>query len=121
MVSISDFKKLEIKVAKVLEVNPHPNADRLYVMKVALGVVESKNEATGEITSTEETREIVAGIRPYYQPEELVGKQVIVLVNLEPATIRGVQSNGMDLAAKDSNNLSILTLDRSITEGSPIS
>jgi len=121
MVSIEDFKKLEIRVAKVLEVNPHPNADRLYVLKTALGVVESKNETTGETISTPEVREIVAGIRPYYQPEELVGKQVIVLVNLEPATIRGVQSNGMVLAVKDGDKLSILTVDRPITEGSTIS
>ena len=121
MVSIEDFKKLEIKVAKVLEVNPHPNADRLYVLKVILGTLESKDETTGEIVSTPEVREIVAGIRPYYTPEELVGKQVIVLVNLEPATIRGVQSNGMLLATKDNDKLSVLTVDHPIKEGSAIS
>ncbi|MFH1902712.1 MAG: methionine--tRNA ligase subunit beta [Candidatus Omnitrophota bacterium] len=121
MVSIEDFKKLEIKVAKILEVNPHPAADRLYVLKIFLGNIECKDETTGEIVCTPETREIVAGIRPYYTPEELVGKQVIVLVNLEPATIRGVQSNGMLLAVKDNDKLSILTVDRPIKEGSPIS
>ena len=121
MVSIEDFKKLEIKVAKILEVNPHPAADRLYVVKISLGAAESKNETTGEITITQDTREIVAGIRPYYTPEELVGKQAIILVNLEPATIRGVRSNGMLLAAKDDDKLSILTLDRPVKEGSVIS
>ncbi|MCX5642334.1 MAG: methionine--tRNA ligase subunit beta [Candidatus Omnitrophica bacterium] len=121
MVSIEDFKKLEIKVAKVLEVNLHPGADRLYVLKVLLGNLESKDEITGEIVNTPEVREVVAGIRPYYTPEELVGKQVIVLVNLEPATIRGVQSNGMVLATKDNDKLSILTVDRPAPEGSIIS
>ncbi len=121
MVSIEDFKKLEIKVAKVLEVNLHPGADRLYVVKVTLGVKDSKDEVIGEITSAEETREIVAGIRPYYTPEELVGKQVIILVNLEPAIIRGIQSNGMLLAVKDGDKLAILTVDRPTKEGSVIS
>ncbi|MFA5393512.1 MAG: methionine--tRNA ligase subunit beta [Candidatus Ratteibacteria bacterium] len=121
MVSIEDFKKLEIKVAKVLEVNPHPNADRLYVLKIFLGDIECKDEATGEIVCTPQTREVVAGIRPYYTPEELIGKQVIILVNLEPAIIRGVQSNGMLLATKVDGNLSVLTLDRPIKEGSVIS
>ena len=121
MVSIEDFRKLEIKAAKVLEVNLHPCADRLYVLKVLLGTLESKNETTGEVISTPEVREIVAGIRPYYTPEELIGKQVIILTNLESATIRGVQSNGMLLATKDGDNLSILTLDRPIKEGSVIS
>ena len=92
MVSIEDFKKLEIKVAKVLEVNPHPSADRLYVLKIFLGNVECKDEASGEIVCTPQIREIVAGIRPYYTPEELVGKQVVVLANLEPATIRTVKA-----------------------------
>ncbi|MFH2069397.1 MAG: methionine--tRNA ligase subunit beta [Candidatus Omnitrophota bacterium] len=121
MVSIEDFKKLKIKVAKVLEVNSHPGADRLYVLKIFLGNIECKDETTGEIVCTPQTREIVAGIRPYYTPEELVGKQVIVLVNLEPATIRGVQSNGMLLAVKDGDKLAILTVDRPIKEGNLIS
>ena len=121
MVSIEDFKKLEIKVAKVLEVNPHPGADRLYVLKVFLGNIECNDEATGEIVCTPQVREIVAGIRPYYTPEELVGKQVVVLINLEPATIRGVQSNGMLLAVKDNDKLSILTVDRPTKEGGIIS
>ena len=121
MVSIEDVKKLEIKVAKVLDVNLHPGADRLYVVKISLGAVESKDETTGEIVSTPEVREIVAGIRPYYTPEELVGKQVIVLINLEPAIIRGVQSNGMLLAVKDGDKLSVLTVDRPIKDGSRIS
>ena len=121
MVSIEDFKKLEIKVAKILEVNLHPGADRLYVLKVVLGILESRDETTGEIVNTPEVRGIVAGIRPYYMPEELIGKQVIVLTNLEPATIRGVQSNGMLLATKDGVGLSILTVDRPIKEGSVIS
>ena len=81
MVSIEDFRKLEINVAKILEVNLHPGADRLYLLKIALGAAESKNEATGEVISTPEVREIVAGIRPYYTPEELVGKQALAIAH----------------------------------------
>ena len=121
MITLDDFRKIELKVAKILEVTPHPSADRLYVLKVDLGLVEKKDEVTGEITSAPEIRELVAGIRLYYQPEELVGKQVIVLVNLQPATIRGIASNGMLLATKNGDQLAVLTLDRPIPEGSPVS
>ncbi len=107
MITIQDFKKLELKVGKVLEVNPHPSADRLYVLKVDLG--------------NSDIRELVAGIKPYYAPEELTGKQVIIVANLEPATIRGITSNGMLLAVKDDTTLAILTIDRPVKEGSPVS
>jgi len=106
MVSFNDFKKMEIVIAKVLEVNDHPNADKLYVMKIDLGG---------------ETRQIVAGIRPYYKKEELLGKQIVVVKNLEPAVIRGVESNGMLLAAKDDKSLSILIPDKTLEIGSPVS
>ncbi|MFH0796108.1 MAG: hypothetical protein V2A65_03515 [Candidatus Omnitrophota bacterium] len=107
MISFEDFKKLELKVGKILEVNLHPSADRLYIVKVDLG--------------NSDVRELVAGIRPYYAPEELINKQVIIVANLEPATIRGITSNGMLLAAKDDTTLAILTIDRPVKEGSPVS
>lgn len=106
MITIDDFKKLEIAVAKILEVNDHPNADRLYVVKVDLG---------------DETRQVVAGIKAFYPKEELIGKYAVILKNLEPAMLRGIESNGMLLASKDGDNLSILTIEKPLKLGSPVS
>lgn len=105
-VKFEDFKKLDIKIAKVLKVEEHPNADKLYVLTVT----------TGEAEKT-----IVAGIKQYYKPEELVGKSIVMIDNIEPAVIRGVTSNGMLLATKDGASLAILVPDREIKIGSPVS
>jgi methionyl-tRNA synthetase len=86
IVSFSDFKKMDIVVGTVTSVEPHPNADKLYVLNVDLG--------------EEEERTLVAGIKPYYTPDELQGKQLVVVKNLEPAIVRGVESQGMLLAAQ---------------------
>ncbi len=105
-VKFEDFKKLQLKIAKVLKVEDHPNADKLYVLTVTTGT---------------EEKTIVAGIKMHYKPEELVGKQVVIIDNLEPAVIRGVASNGMLLATKDATSLAVLAPDRDITTGSPVS
>jgi methionine--tRNA ligase beta chain len=102
MITFDDFKKVELVTAKVLEVEDHPDADRLYVLQVDIG---------------EEKRQIIAGIKAFYTKEELLGKTVVMVKNLEPATIRGVESNGMILAVKDENNLSVLTTEKDITIG----
>ncbi|MDP8233302.1 MAG: methionine--tRNA ligase subunit beta [Candidatus Saelkia tenebricola] len=106
MINLEDFKKMELKVATIKEVDEHPDADKLYVVKVSL---------------EGEERQVVAGIKPYYSKEELIGKQVVVVVNLESATIRGVESKGMILAARDEEGIAVLTIDRMITDGSKIS
>ena len=106
MISFEDFKKLELVTAKVVDVQLHPNADKLYVLKIAVG---------------EEERQIVAGLREFYKPEELSGKTVVVVKNLATATIRGVDSNGMLLAARDGKDLSIITAEKPIKDGSKIS
>ncbi len=103
MITIEEFKKLELIVAQIKEVKEHPNADRLYVVKVDTGT---------------EEKQLVAGIRKFYTKEELVGRKVIVVNNLEPATIRGEESRGMILAASDDSGMSILTLDRDVKLGS---
>jgi len=82
-----DFAKLELKVATVVECKIHPNADKLLLLQIDLG--------------GEDKRQICAGIRADYQPEQLVGKQVVVVANLEPRTMRGEVSQGMLLAATD--------------------
>ncbi len=106
MISFDDFKKLNLVTARVIRVEPHPGADRLLLLTVDLG---------------SEERTLVAGIRQFYRPEELAGKDLIVVENLEPAVIRGVESRGMILAAKDGQDLSLLTLDRPVSPGTPVS
>ena len=105
MITYEEFRKLEIKVARIEEVTAHPNADRLYVLKINLGDTQ---------------KQIVAGIRNYYKPEELVGKQIAVIANLEPAIIRGVESQGMLLAVSDENGIAVLTPQREVKVGSII-
>lgn len=105
MISIDDFKNTELIVAQIKEVKDHPNADRLYVLKVDTGC---------------EERQLVAGIRPSYSKEELVGRRVIIVSNLESATIRGEESQGMILAASDENGISVLSPDRDVALGSSV-
>ena len=84
-VSIDDFAKLDLRVARVLSCEPHPKADKLWVLQVDLGT---------------EKRQILAGLREHVKAEELVGKSVIVIANLQPRQIRGLESQGMVLAAE---------------------
>ncbi len=104
-ISIDDFKKLDLRVAEILEVERVPGTDKLYKLKIDLG---------------NEQREIVSGIADYYSPEELKGKKIVVLANLEPKVIRGVKSDGMLLAAEKEGKLALLTVDREIENGTPI-
>ena len=103
-IKIEDFGKLDLRIATVEEVAPHPNADRLYVLKIKVG---------------EEHKQIVAGVRNFYGIDELRGKKVIVVNNLEPSVIRGVESNGMLLAASngDKSSLSLVCPERQIDDG----
>ncbi|OED35049.1 methionine--tRNA ligase subunit beta [PVC group bacterium (ex Bugula neritina AB1)] len=104
MITLKDFQSIDLRVATILSVQEHPDADRLYVMKINLG---------------EEERTIVAGIRSHYNKEDLEGRQIVVVANLEPATLRGVESEGMLLAARDENNeVILLSPSEKITEGS---
>ena len=105
MISIKDFMQIEMIIARVKEVKEHPNADRLYVIKVDTG---------------SEERQVVAGIRPNYVPEELIGRRVVIVANLEPATIRGEESQGMILAASDANGISVLSPDKEVALGSRV-
>ena len=86
VITYDDFAKLDLRVATVVQAEPHPNADKLIVMQVDLGT---------------EKRQIIAGIRQYYDPAALVGKQIIVVANLAPRMMRGMESNGMLLACSN--------------------
>ena len=105
MVTINDFKNFQIRIATIKEVNDHPNADKLYVLKVDLG---------------DKQKQLVAGIKSSYTKESLIGRQIAMIDNLEPAVIRGVESQGMLLAAQDESGIVILSLERSVKEGSKI-
>ncbi|MBI3602354.1 MAG: hypothetical protein HY209_05630 [Candidatus Omnitrophica bacterium] len=105
MATIEDFKKLELIVAQVKEVKEHPNADRLYVLKVDTG---------------KEERQVVAGIRKAYAPEQLVGRRVVLVANMEPMVIRGETSNGMLLAASDANGMALLMPDKDVALGTMV-
>ena len=103
MITFEEFKRLEIRVAKVKEVLDHPDADKLYVLRIDLG---------------DTTKQIVAGIKPSYSKEALVGRQIVVINNLEPAVLRGVESQAMLLAASDEKGVSLIMPDRETVIGS---
>ena len=104
-VTIDDFTKLGLKTGKIEKVEEIEGADKLYKLTVDTG----------------EKRTIVAGIKQTYSPEELLNKQIIVITNLEPATIRGVTSEGMLLAANSGDKLSVISPDIDIPAGSKVS
>ncbi len=106
MISIDDFRKVELKIATVKAAEPHPNADRLMILQVDLG---------------DEQRQICAGIRNHYTPEDLVGKQIVVVANLETAKLRGMDSQGMLLAASDQGRVIILAPEKSVQAGAKVS
>lgn len=106
LLSIEEFKKLALCVGVIMEAAEHPNADRLLVLKVDIG------EGA--------PRQVVAGIKSAYQPAELVGKRVVVVANLKPAQLRGVESQGMVLATQDSTGLTLVVPERPIQPGTPV-
>jgi methionine--tRNA ligase beta chain len=103
MATIDDFRKLELRIAQIKEVNDHPNADKLVVLILDLG---------------DRQKQVVAGIKNFYSKEELIGKQVVLVDNLDPVILRGVESQGMILAGSDENTLSLVSLDKNLKLGS---
>jgi methionyl-tRNA synthetase len=106
VITIDQFRQVDLRVAEVLSCEKIPGADKLLRLQVSFG---------------EETRQIVAGVAMYYSPEQLVGKQIVVVHNLKPAVIRGIESHGMLLAAKDGTTLAVLTVEHPVGNGSKIS
>ena len=106
-INIEDFAKLDIRVAEIVDVEDHPNADKLYVLKLKVGNMD---------------RQIVSGIREYYKKEELIGKKILMILNLKPIKLRGVESNGMLLAAMDDGGkLSLTSTLSDVKSGAKIS
>ncbi|MDP6047636.1 MAG: methionine--tRNA ligase subunit beta [Phycisphaerae bacterium] len=110
-ITYDDFCKLDLKIGTIVEAGSHPNADRLIVLQVDIGT---------------ETRQIIAGIKTYYEPETLVGKQIVVVTNLAPRKMRGMESNGMLLAASavegdELQDVVVLSPSKTVPAGSSVS
>ncbi|MEK7652583.1 MAG: methionine--tRNA ligase subunit beta [Patescibacteria group bacterium] len=108
MISFDEFKKLDIRIGEILSVEKIPETDKLVKLEVDLG--------------EEKSRQIVAGIAEFFpQEQELVGKQITILANLEPRIIKGYESQGMILAIKDDSGLSLLIPSKKMLPGSKVS
>jgi methionyl-tRNA synthetase len=105
-ISIDDFRKIDLRVARITQAAPLEGADKLLKLEVDLG---------------DEKRTLVAGIAKHYRDEELIGRSVVIVANLQPTKIRGVESQGMVLAAQGDGQLVLITPLGDIQPGSKIS
>ena len=105
IISYDEFKKIDLRVGKVVSAEEVSGTDKLLKLEISLGA---------------ETRTIVAGVKKHYSAEEILGKKIVVVTNLQPVKLRGIESQGMLLAAVDKDNVVLLTIDKDITEGSKI-
>jgi len=105
MISFNDFQKLDIRIGTILEAEPVPDTDKLLKLKVDLG---------------DEQRELIAGIADTYSSKDIKGKQIPILINLEPKTIKGIESNGMILAVEIDGKAVLLEPDKKVNNGSKI-
>jgi methionyl-tRNA synthetase len=106
-ISIKEWEKIDLRVGKVTAVKDHPNADKLYILLVDLG--EGEHDV-----------QIVAGIKQWYKKEELLGKNICIIKNLESVTLRGVESNGMLLAAEFKDKVVLISPEKDIETGARI-
>jgi methionine--tRNA ligase beta chain len=105
MITFEDFKKLDIRIGRILLAEKVEGADKLIRLEIDLGT---------------EKRQVVAGIAEFYQAEQLIGKEIPVLINLEPRTIRGTESHGMILAADDEGKAVLLHPEKEVPPGSVV-
>ena len=106
MVTFEDFKKLDLRIGRIISVADHPNATKLYVIRADWG---------------EGEKQLVAGLKQYYTPEQLAGRTIVVVANLEPVVLRGVESQGMLLACQDGERVMLLQPDASAAPGAKVS
>ncbi len=104
-ITYDDFAKIDLRIATILAAREHPNANKLMLLQIKVG---------------EEEKQIVAGIRGHYAPEQLVGRQIVVVNNLQEAVLRGEESHGMLLAASDANGVVLIRPDRECEVGSTV-
>lgn len=106
-IPFAEFQKIDLRVGKITKVQPHPDADKLYILLVDLG-------------EGEHNIQLVAGLKGYYKEEELMNKQIVVVRNLQPATLRGVESQGMLLAAEFKGKVVLISPEKNIETGAKI-
>lgn len=106
-ISFEYWKKLDLRVGRINGVKDHPNADKLYIILVDLG-------------KGEHDLQIVSGLKDDYSKEELMGRNIVVLKNLESVTLRGIESNGMLLAAVFKNKVVLIEPEKDIEVGSKV-
>ena len=117
MLSYDQFKQTELKVVTILEASRVEGSDKLLKLKVSLGEEQPKT-----INGSAEIRQIIAGIGKAYEPENIVGRQIAIVVNLEPRSLMGLDSEGMILAAHGANGEAVLlSPDKEVPNGSEIS
>jgi methionyl-tRNA synthetase len=104
-ITIDEFRRLDLRVAEIVDAAPVPRSKKLLKLTVRLG---------------DESRTLVAGIAEHYAPDALRGRKVVVVANLQPATLMGVTSNGMVLAGSEGEMLALLTLDRDLPSGAKV-
>jgi methionyl-tRNA synthetase len=105
-ITIDDFKKVELRIAEVMEAKPVAGADKLLELRIKIG---------------DETRTLAAGIAQHYRPADLIGRKIVVVANLQPRRVRGVESQGMLLAASHGDRVILLTPEKDIPSGTPVS
>ena len=103
MITYDDFKKVELKIARITEAEEIAGAEKLLKLQIDLGG---------------EKRQIAAGIKKSYQTKDLIGREIVVVVNLEPRMVMGIESNGMLLAASDDSGPVLLRPDKDVPPGS---
>lgn len=106
LIGIDDFAKIDLRVAKVLDCEKVEKSDKLLKLKLQCG---------------EEEKQVVSGIAQYYSPEEMIGKTLVLVANLKPAKLRGIESQGMILAASNEDKLVLVTVDKDISDGTKVS
>ena len=104
-VTVEDFQKIDLRVGKVLSCERHPDADKLFVLKVDLG--------DGEV------RQIVSGLAQSYTPGQVIGKSIVMIANLQPTVIRGIESQGMLLAGKEEKTIGLVEVN-GLTPGTKV-
>ena len=107
MISFEDFKKLDLRVVKIIEAEKVENSEKLVKLRIDLG--------------NKEERQIIAGIGKAYEPQDLIGKKIIIVANLEPRSLIGLESQGMLLAASGENGPVLLVPEKDVESGSTIS
>lgn len=105
LITYETFSQLDLRIATVLEAREHPNANKLLLLKIQVGDV---------------VKQIVAGIKAHYAPETLVGTLIVIVNNLEPAMLRGEESQGMLLAASDATSVVLLRPEKAISSGAKV-